>query len=123
MWVSSRPPTGVRVNGQPIELVDEFCYLAFMLKNNGSYKCGIQQSQLSSPTKPAASLFIRNSHHHDERKQLGHFFATCRLGYSTMKIFMQKSMWRPGNHLVQRYLMFNGFKLKEDTWMETGVLD
>ncbi|KAK6749458.1 hypothetical protein RB195_001831 [Necator americanus] len=27
MWISSRPRTGIRVDGQPIELVDEFCYL------------------------------------------------------------------------------------------------
>ncbi|KAK6761774.1 hypothetical protein RB195_022744 [Necator americanus] len=27
MWISSRPRTGIRLDGQPIELVDEFCYL------------------------------------------------------------------------------------------------
>ncbi|KAK6744488.1 hypothetical protein RB195_011291 [Necator americanus] len=26
MWISLRPRTGIRVNGQPIELFDEFCY-------------------------------------------------------------------------------------------------
>ncbi|KAK6748090.1 hypothetical protein RB195_000986 [Necator americanus] len=25
MWISSRPRTGIRVDGQPIELIDEFC--------------------------------------------------------------------------------------------------
>ncbi|KAK6759214.1 hypothetical protein RB195_021063 [Necator americanus] len=36
MWISSRPPTGIRVNKQPIELVDEFRDLGFscILKNN-----------------------------------------------------------------------------------------
>ncbi|KAK6737376.1 hypothetical protein RB195_019838 [Necator americanus] len=43
MWISSRPRTGIRVDGQPIELVDEFCYLGCMLKNNGSYERDVQQ--------------------------------------------------------------------------------
>ncbi|KAK6730302.1 hypothetical protein RB195_007020 [Necator americanus] len=38
MGISSRPRTGIRVDGQPIELVDEFCYLGCTLKNNGSYE-------------------------------------------------------------------------------------
>ncbi|KAK6758189.1 hypothetical protein RB195_015793 [Necator americanus] len=38
MWISSSPQTGIRVNGQPIELVNEFCYLGFTLKDNGSYE-------------------------------------------------------------------------------------
>ncbi|KAK6730780.1 hypothetical protein RB195_007323 [Necator americanus] len=43
MWIPSRPRTGIRVNGQPIELVDEFCYLGCTLKNNGSYERDVQQ--------------------------------------------------------------------------------
>ncbi|KAK6757362.1 hypothetical protein RB195_015280 [Necator americanus] len=43
MWISSRPRTGIRVDGQPIELVDEFCYLGCTLKNNGSYEKDTQQ--------------------------------------------------------------------------------
>ncbi|KAK6745805.1 hypothetical protein RB195_012118 [Necator americanus] len=43
MWISSRPPTRIRVDGQPIELVDEFCYLGCTLKNNGSYERDVQQ--------------------------------------------------------------------------------
>ncbi|KAK6734692.1 hypothetical protein RB195_018092 [Necator americanus] len=43
MWISSRPRTGIRVDGQLIELVDEFCYLGCMLKNNGSYERDVQQ--------------------------------------------------------------------------------
>ncbi|KAK6734177.1 hypothetical protein RB195_017761 [Necator americanus] len=43
MWISSRPRTGIRVDGQPIELVDEFCYLGCKLKNNGSYERDVQQ--------------------------------------------------------------------------------
>ncbi|KAK6740199.1 hypothetical protein RB195_008582 [Necator americanus] len=43
MWISSRPRTGIRVDGQPIELVDEFCYLGCTLKNNSSYERDIQQ--------------------------------------------------------------------------------
>ncbi|KAK6749134.1 hypothetical protein RB195_001625 [Necator americanus] len=43
MWISSRPRTGIRVDGQPIELVDEFCYLGCTLKNNGSYERDVQQ--------------------------------------------------------------------------------
>ncbi|KAK6762451.1 hypothetical protein RB195_023247 [Necator americanus] len=38
MWISSRPRTGIRVDGQPIELVDEFCYLGCMLEKNGSHE-------------------------------------------------------------------------------------
>ncbi|KAK6741647.1 hypothetical protein RB195_009489 [Necator americanus] len=38
MWISSRPRTVIRVDGQPIELADEFCYLGCMLKKNGSYE-------------------------------------------------------------------------------------
>ncbi|KAK6762919.1 hypothetical protein RB195_023576 [Necator americanus] len=44
MWISSRSQTGIRVDGQPIELVDEFCYLGCTLKNNGNYEKDIQQS-------------------------------------------------------------------------------
>ncbi|KAK6750304.1 hypothetical protein RB195_002340 [Necator americanus] len=43
MWISSRPRTGISVDGQPIELVDEFCYLGSTLKNNGSYERDVQQ--------------------------------------------------------------------------------
>ncbi|KAK6747941.1 hypothetical protein RB195_000883 [Necator americanus] len=43
MWISLRPRTGIRVDGQPIELVDEFCYLGCTLKNNGSYERDVQQ--------------------------------------------------------------------------------
>ncbi|KAK6739499.1 hypothetical protein RB195_008176 [Necator americanus] len=43
MWISSRTRTGIRVDGQPIELVDEFCYLGCTLKNNGSYERDVQQ--------------------------------------------------------------------------------
>ncbi|KAK6761944.1 hypothetical protein RB195_022878 [Necator americanus] len=28
MWISTRRQAGIRVDGQPIELVDKFCYLA-----------------------------------------------------------------------------------------------
>ncbi|KAK6762481.1 hypothetical protein RB195_023270 [Necator americanus] len=42
-WISSRPRTGIRVDGQPVEPVDEFCYLGCMLKNNGSYERDVQQ--------------------------------------------------------------------------------
>ncbi|KAK6744492.1 hypothetical protein RB195_011295 [Necator americanus] len=38
MWISSRPRTGIRVNGQPIDLVDEFCYQGCTLKSSGSYQ-------------------------------------------------------------------------------------
>ncbi|KAK6728695.1 hypothetical protein RB195_006003 [Necator americanus] len=43
MWISSRPRTGIRVDGQPIELVDELCYLGCTLKNNGSCDRDVQQ--------------------------------------------------------------------------------
>ncbi|KAK6750173.1 hypothetical protein RB195_002270 [Necator americanus] len=43
MWISSKPRTRIRVDGQLIELVDEFCYLGCTLKNNGSYEKDIQQ--------------------------------------------------------------------------------
>ncbi|KAK6736680.1 hypothetical protein RB195_019402 [Necator americanus] len=43
MWISSRPRTGIRVEGQQIELADEFCYLCCTLENNGSYEKDIQQ--------------------------------------------------------------------------------
>ncbi|KAK6760673.1 hypothetical protein RB195_021942 [Necator americanus] len=43
MWISSRPRTGIRVDGQPIELVDEFCYLGCTLKNNDCYGRDVQQ--------------------------------------------------------------------------------
>ncbi|KAK6762513.1 hypothetical protein RB195_023295 [Necator americanus] len=43
MWISSRPGTGIRVDEQPIGLVDEFCYLGCTLKNNGSYERDGQQ--------------------------------------------------------------------------------
>ncbi|KAK6743078.1 hypothetical protein RB195_010381 [Necator americanus] len=56
MWISSRPRTGIRVDGQPIEL-DEFCYLGCTLKNNGSYerdemqRCAKATSAFNSLTK------------------------------------------------------------------------
>ncbi|KAK6764872.1 hypothetical protein RB195_024987 [Necator americanus] len=43
MWISSIPQTGIRVDGQPIELVDGLCYLGCTLKNNGSYEIDVQQ--------------------------------------------------------------------------------
>ncbi|KAK6761563.1 hypothetical protein RB195_022581 [Necator americanus] len=35
MWVSLRPRTGISVDGQLIDLVDEFCKMGCTLKNNG----------------------------------------------------------------------------------------
>ncbi|KAK6756889.1 hypothetical protein RB195_014987 [Necator americanus] len=43
MSVSLRPQTGIRVDRQAIELIDEFCYLGCMLKNNGSHEKDILQ--------------------------------------------------------------------------------
>ncbi|KAK6749724.1 hypothetical protein RB195_001996 [Necator americanus] len=66
MLISSRPRTGIRVDGQPIELVDEFCYLGCMLKNNGSYERDVQQrcakatSAFNSLTKCLWSAPITN---------------------------------------------------------------
>ncbi|KAK6740914.1 hypothetical protein RB195_009018 [Necator americanus] len=66
MWISSRPRTGIRVDGQPIELVDEFCYLGCTLKNNGSYERDVQQrcakatSAFNSLTKYLWSTPITN---------------------------------------------------------------
>ncbi|KAK6738482.1 hypothetical protein RB195_020530 [Necator americanus] len=66
MWISSRPRTGIRVDGQPIELVGEFCYLGCMLKNNGSYERDVQQrcakatSAFNSLTKCLWSTPITN---------------------------------------------------------------
>ncbi|KAK6735676.1 hypothetical protein RB195_018730 [Necator americanus] len=66
MWISSRPRTGIRVDGQPIELVDKFCYLGCTLKNNGSYERDVQQrcakatSAFNSLTKCLWSTPISN---------------------------------------------------------------
>ncbi|KAK6736616.1 hypothetical protein RB195_019360 [Necator americanus] len=66
IWISSRPRTGIRVDGQPIELVDEFCYLGCTLKNNGSYERDVQQrcdkaaSASNSSTKCLWSTPITN---------------------------------------------------------------
>ncbi|KAK6740649.1 hypothetical protein RB195_008858 [Necator americanus] len=66
MWISSRPRTGIRVDGQPIELDDEFCYLGCTLKNNGSYERDVQQrcakaaSAFNSLTKCLRSTPITN---------------------------------------------------------------
>ncbi|KAK6759752.1 hypothetical protein RB195_021363 [Necator americanus] len=66
MWISSRPRTGIRVDGQPIELVDEFCYLGCMLKNNDSYERDVQQkcaevtSAFNSLSKCLWSISITN---------------------------------------------------------------
>ncbi|KAK6760365.1 hypothetical protein RB195_021728 [Necator americanus] len=66
MWIFSRPRTGIRVDGQPIELVDEFCNLGCTLKNNGSYERDVQQrcakttSAFNSLTKCLWSTPITN---------------------------------------------------------------
>ncbi|KAK6764463.1 hypothetical protein RB195_024696 [Necator americanus] len=66
MWISSRPRAGIRVDGQPIKLVDEFCYLGYNLKNNGYYEKDIQQrsakaaSAFNSLTKCLWSTTITN---------------------------------------------------------------
>ncbi|KAK6764192.1 hypothetical protein RB195_024492 [Necator americanus] len=66
MWISSRDRAEIRVDGQPIELVDEFCYLGCMLKNNGSYERDVQQrcakatSAFNSLTKCLWSTPITN---------------------------------------------------------------
>ncbi|KAK6764812.1 hypothetical protein RB195_024946 [Necator americanus] len=55
-----------RESGQPIELVDEFCYLGCTLKNDGSYERDIQQrctkanSTVNSLTKCLWSTLIAN---------------------------------------------------------------
>ncbi|KAK6760657.1 hypothetical protein RB195_021932 [Necator americanus] len=66
MWISSRPRTGIGVDGQPIELVDEFCYLGCTLKNNDCYGRDVQQrcakatSAFNSVTKCLWSTPITN---------------------------------------------------------------
>ncbi|KAK6757124.1 hypothetical protein RB195_015131 [Necator americanus] len=66
MWISSRPRTGIGVDGQPIELVDELCYLGCTLKNNGSNERDVQQrcakatSAFNSLTKCLWSTPITN---------------------------------------------------------------
>ncbi|KAK6738047.1 hypothetical protein RB195_020258 [Necator americanus] len=66
VWVSTRLSTVIRVHGQPIDLVDEFCYLGCMLKNGDSYERDIQQScaklysALNSLTKSLWSTPIAN---------------------------------------------------------------
>ncbi|KAK6751717.1 hypothetical protein RB195_003247 [Necator americanus] len=81
VWISSRPRTGIRVDGQPIELVDEFFYLGCTLKNNCSYERDVQQRCAkatstfnsltkclwSTPVTNEVKLPIRNSPHHDVR--------------------------------------------------------
>ncbi|KAK6744145.1 hypothetical protein RB195_011076 [Necator americanus] len=65
MWISSRPRTGIRVDGQPIELIDEFRYLSCTL-NNDSYERDVQQrcakttSAFNSSTKCLWSTPITN---------------------------------------------------------------
>ncbi|KAK6764792.1 hypothetical protein RB195_024930 [Necator americanus] len=64
MWISSRPRTGIKMDGQLNELVNEFCYVGCMLKNNG--KKDIQQictkaiSAFNSLTKCLWSTPITN---------------------------------------------------------------
>ncbi|KAK6760389.1 hypothetical protein RB195_021744 [Necator americanus] len=66
MWISLRPRNGIRVDGQTIKLVDEFCYLGCTLKNNGSYEKDIQQgcseaaSAFNSLTKCLGPTTITN---------------------------------------------------------------
>ncbi|KAK6753895.1 hypothetical protein RB195_013093 [Necator americanus] len=66
MWASLRPRMEIRVDGQPIDLVDEFCYLCCMPKKNGSYKKDIQQrctkaiSAFNSSTRSLWRTFITN---------------------------------------------------------------
>ncbi|KAK6756465.1 hypothetical protein RB195_014714 [Necator americanus] len=116
MWISSRPRTGVRVEGQLIELVDEFCYLGCTLKNNGSYKRDVQQrcakatSAFNSLTKCLWSTPITNEV--KLRVYLSAIRPIMMYGsetwaapstvkerfdwYVTMKIFTQKLMWHTG---------------------------
>ncbi|KAK6748972.1 hypothetical protein RB195_001530 [Necator americanus] len=66
MWISSRPRTGIKVNGQPIELVNEFCYLGCTLRKNSSYERDVQQrcakvtSAFNSLTKCLWSVPVTN---------------------------------------------------------------
>ncbi|KAK6735409.1 hypothetical protein RB195_018555 [Necator americanus] len=110
MWTSSRPRTGIRVDGQPIELVDEFCYLRCTLKNNGSYEKDVQQrcakttSAFNSLTKCLRSTPITNE------VKLRVYLSAIRpimihgrlLGYFWPRA--GKLMWKPADRLVQRVL-------------------
>ncbi|KAK6744228.1 hypothetical protein RB195_011123 [Necator americanus] len=66
MWISSRPRAGIKVDIQPIELVDELCYPGCTLKKNGSYERDVQQrcakatSAFNSSTKCLWSTPITN---------------------------------------------------------------
>ncbi|KAK6727191.1 hypothetical protein RB195_005103 [Necator americanus] len=66
MGISSRPRTEIRMDGQPIEPVDEFCYLGCTLNNSGSYERDVQQrcakvtSAFNSLTKCLWSTPITN---------------------------------------------------------------
>ncbi|KAK6762861.1 hypothetical protein RB195_023531 [Necator americanus] len=79
MWTSSRPRTGIRVDGQSIELVDDFCYLAVCWSTATRKvlnKDALVPSLHSAPSQNAcghhqwsqsASIRIRSSLYHDMR--------------------------------------------------------
>ncbi|KAK6750083.1 hypothetical protein RB195_002210 [Necator americanus] len=80
IWVPTRPSAGIREDGQPVQLVDEFGYLGCMLKNDGGYERDIKQRcakttfattkcqrRLHHLRSQAANLPIRNASYHDVR--------------------------------------------------------
>ncbi|KAK6757732.1 hypothetical protein RB195_015507 [Necator americanus] len=147
MWISSRPRTGIRVDGQPIELVDEFYYLGCTLKNNGSYERDVQQrcakatSAFNSLTKCLWSTPITNE-------------VKLRVYLSAIRPIMMygSETWAAPSTVMERldcterkllrsllgYFWpretgrspcstsseeFVGFELEEATWPKNGVLD
>ncbi|KAK6736131.1 hypothetical protein RB195_019044 [Necator americanus] len=125
MQIFSRPRTGIRVDGQPIELVDEFCYLGCTLKNNGSYEKDIQQrcakatSALNSLTKCLWSTPITNEfklvcHNKDfyteidvvyrrmTRGRYQHLAPPSKVAEVNRLRFFGNILRRPADRLVQR---------------------
>ncbi|KAK6725439.1 hypothetical protein RB195_004020 [Necator americanus] len=121
MWISSRPRTGTRVDRQPIELVEEFCYLICILKNNGNYEKDIKQRcakaisafnslvkhlwlipttnevYLSAVYQPA-SLPIRNSPYHDET-----WAALSQPAFENLAAFGHKQSVSEGGETILQY--------------------
>ncbi|KAK6762969.1 hypothetical protein RB195_023613 [Necator americanus] len=146
-WISSRPRTGIKVDGQPIELVDEFCYLDCTLKNNGSYERDVQQrcakaiSAFDSLTKCLWSTSITNEV--KLRVYLSAIRPIMMYGSETWAApsTVMERLDREERKLLRRLLgyfwpretgrspsspsseEFVGFELEEATWPKTEVLD
>ncbi|KAK6758628.1 hypothetical protein RB195_016072 [Necator americanus] len=113
MWTSSKPRAGIKVDGQPIEPIDEFCYMSCVLEEYCSYK----KDTLQRCTKAIYALISFVDQISNEVKLLVYL--------STVRLIMMygSETWAAPTTNCGDEQEFVDFKLEEAMWAKMEISD